>query len=130
MDDMEDTTLIKPHSENDNDNDNDTLLKAQFDLFKFLVHHARTSAEARIAADPTLLTLQVQHVLQRLAELSNLIDKVERHRYHGTDEEERKLQRSLTALVNGFAGDAEINERIQAVITVERAVGNGGGRSS
>jgi len=78
--DMSDATLLEPQSGNATDEaDNDTLLKAQFDLFKFLVHYAQASAEPHIAADPTLLTLQVQHDLEKLARLSTLIDKVERH---------------------------------------------------
>ena len=59
-------------------------------------------------------------------ELSELIDKVERDGYQGTEEEKRLLQATLNVLVGFYVGNPEVDERIRAVVAVEVAVGYGG----
>jgi hypothetical protein len=60
-----------------------------------------------------------------LAELSELIDRVEGDGYQGTEGEERTLQRTLNILLAAYGGEPEVVERMKGVVAVARAVGGG-----
>lgn len=100
------------------------LIKAQIELFKYLIDQAQTANSSLLSRQRTMESSRSD--AERLRSLSELIAEIESDDYMCRPEDHEKLQHWMHRLTSTYAGGSETDERIARVIAVERSLGLGG----
>lgn len=96
------------------------LIRAQLDLFRYLIIKAQTANNLLLSRHPTMESLRGD--AEQLRSLSELIAQVESDDYMCTPEDQEKLQLWMHLLASTYRGGSETDARIARVIAIERSI--------
>jgi hypothetical protein len=99
------------------------LVKAQFDLFRYLINKAQAANGLLLSRYPTMESLRSD--AEQLRSFSELIAQVESDDYTCRPRDQEKLQRWMHIPTSTYAEGSETEERVARVIAIERSVGLG-----
>lgn len=99
------------------------LIRAQLDLFRYLINKAQTANNLLLSRHPTMESLRGD--AEQLRSLSELIAQVESDDHMCTPEDQEKLQLWMHLLASTYRGGSETDARIARVIAIEKSMGLG-----
>ena len=92
------------------------LIKAQLDLFRYLIKKAQTANGLLLSRHPAMESLRSD---------AELIAQIESDDYMCRLGDQEKLQHWMHRLTSTYTGGSETDERIARVIAAERSIGLG-----
>ena len=99
------------------------LIKAQFDLLRYLLTKAQTANDRLLIGHPTSETLRTD--AEKVRATFELIAQIERDDYMCIPQDQEELQSWMHNLLSLYAGGSETEERIARVIAIEKSMGLG-----